>query len=280
MDRSGLAYWETTFAGGARAWVAPISPAPQDIAHVERQVGALAAPSPRALLLGVTQSLAHMRWPAGTSLAALDWSRNMIERIWRANPVPDFACAVRGDWREMPLASASLDVAVGDGCYLCLGSYEDAALLNREVHRALKTGGIFCQRCFARPDKALTVDAVLDDLRAGRFPNVFLFRWMFMTAAHGVSRRGITLDEIWRAWSERQAEARPALERLGWQEDAAWAFGRFKGLGQRYIYPHPEELRELAEPLFDLVEYHVPAYERGECFPSLVMRSRAWRPRR
>jgi SAM-dependent methyltransferase len=274
VDRSALAYWETSFAAGARGWVPPIAPAPEDIAHVERRVAAHGASQPRALLLGLTQALARMHWPASTTLAALDWSWQMIQHVWRAAPAPDHAHVVRGDWREMPFASGNLDVVVGDGCYFVLGTREDAALMNTELSRVLKPGGLFCQRCFAQPER-LSIGSVLDDLRAGRFANPFIFRWTFMMAAQSDSSRGVLLDEIWQAWQASEADARPEVERRGWRDDVDWGFGRFRGGKVRYQFPRREELSALVTPHFELVEYRVPGYERGECFPSLVMKSRA-----
>jgi SAM-dependent methyltransferase len=259
VDRSALGYWES-FSGGSRGWVAPIAPAAEDISHVERHVAGRSAP--RALLLGVTQGLARMRWPARTSLVAADWSSAMIRHVWQ--PLP-FAHAIRADWRELPLASASLDVVVGDGCWSAAGSYANAALVAREVQRVLKPGGLFCLRNTARP--GLTPGDVVKELNAGKISNVFLFRWLLATAVQDASGDGVRLDDVWRAWLE---VPHGLLRERGWLEDAEWAFGRWKGLGIRYWFPSPDELRALAAG-FELVDYSIPAYDRGECFPSLVM---------
>ena len=274
MDRSALPYWES-FVGGSRGWIAPIAPAPEDIAHAERHVAALKdGGRVDALLLGVTQGLARMRWPAGSSLVAIDWSESMIRRIWQAQPAPEYARAARGDWRELPLRSASLDVAVGDGCLSAVGSHTDATLTLREVRRVLRPGGLFLLRNFSRPQEPLNVSRVFEDLRVQKPSNPFLFRWLVAFAAHGTTRDGVKLDTVWRAWMDKAHAVRVLLEERGWLEDAEWAFGRWKGLAVRYYFPDPAALRELAGAEFDLVDYHVPTYERGECFPSLVMRRR------
>lgn len=274
MDRSALPFWNY-FAGGSRGWIAPLAPTPEDIAHVEREVAALARSSgTAALLLGVTQGLAHMRWPADTSLLAVDWSESMIRSIWRARAAPLFAHVVRGDWRELPLAARSLDVVVGDGCYTAAGSRRDAALVLREAARVLRPGGLACLRSFARPEGSFTVQSVIDELRAGRPSNPFLFRWLLAMAVQGGSADGVRLGEVAETWGRIDAEARRLVEERGWLDDAEWAFGRWKGFAMRYYFPDPGELRALAAPDFELVTYRVPAYERGECFPSLVMRRR------
>lgn len=258
MDRSTLPYWES-FADGSRGWVAPIAPAREDVEHVERQVAG--RDGARALLLGCTQALARMRWPARTSLVAADWSSAMIHHVWQ--PLP-YANAVRADWRELPFPAASLDVVVGDGCWSAAGTRADAALVTKEVRRVLKPGGLFCLRNFARP--ALSPDAVIAELISGNISSVFLFRWLFAAAVQGDD--GVRLDDVWRAYRDIPKEA---LRKRGWLEDAEWGFGRWNGLDVRYWFPNADGLRGLAAPGFELVQYRVPSYERGECFPSLVM---------
>lgn len=274
MDRSALAYWET-FAGASRGWISPIAPAPEDTVVVEHAVRAHGGAAPRALLLGVTQSLARMRWPDGCALLALDWSLAMIRHVWQAAPALGHAFAARGDWREMPLPERSRDVVVGDGCFSAAGSRHDAELVVREVHRVLVPGGLFCLRNFARPAAGLQPDAVAGDVAENRFPDPFFFRWMLAIAVHGTSPGGVRLHDVWSEWNRRGPRLRPVLERLGWLDDAEWAFGRWKDVGMRYWYPDARELRELVAPHFELIEYRVPGYLRGECFPTLVMRARA-----
>jgi SAM-dependent methyltransferase len=145
--------------------------------------------------------------------------------------------------------------------------------LHAELRRVLKPSALFCLRCFARPDR-LGIDTVLGDLRAGRFADPFIFRWLFLTAVQG-DAPGVLLDDVWRAWQGVASTVRAEIDRLGWREDIDWAFGRYRGGTQRYIYFRRDELTALVAPHFELLEYRVPAYERGECFPSLVMRPRA-----
>ena len=56
----------------------PLAPGREDIAWFEHQAARYEAEAKRALLLGVTARIATMRWPAGTSLVAADWSSNML----------------------------------------------------------------------------------------------------------------------------------------------------------------------------------------------------------
>jgi len=274
VDRSALSYWESGRAGPVRPMAAPIVPAVEDIAFAEKTVLAAArGRAPSALLLGLTRGLAAMRWPAGSSLVAVEWSAAMINRIWSIDGLSAASHVVRADWRELPLASASQDIVVGDGCYSVFASLRDATLLNGEVRRVLRPGGLFCIRCFARPARGLTIGGVFDELRAGRIANVFLLQWLLAMAVHGTTRDGVILDTVWRAWRDQVPRPRDLFARHGWPENSDWTFDRWKGVRIRYSFPTAEELGEIAAPLFDGVERHVPAYPWGECFPSMIMRA-------
>jgi SAM-dependent methyltransferase len=252
----------------------PIVPSAQDIGFAEGAARAAAAGrGVGALLLGVTRGIATMRWPAGSSLVAVEWSSSMIRRFWSRDGLPPGSSVVRADWRQLPLANASRDIAVGDGCYTALGTLQDVALLNAEVNRVLRPGGVFCVRCFARPLRGITPRTVFAELRAGHIGNVFLLQWLLAMAVHGDSRGGVALDDVWRAWREHAPQPADLLARCGWPEDSAWTLERWKGVTVRYGFPTVEELRTLATPHFGEIECHIPAYPWGECFPSLVMRA-------
>ena len=275
MDRGSLSYWESGHAGPVRPMGAPIVPAAEDTAFLEDRMLAAAGGRPvDALLLGMTRSIATLRWPAGSSLVAVEWSSAMMRRFWPKDGLPRTASPVRADWRELPLASSSRDFAAGDGCYSVLASLADAALVNREVQRVLRPGGRFYMRCFSRPERGFSVGEIFDALRAGRVANVFLLQWLLAMAVHGDTREGVALDAVWRAWSEGAPRPRELFARCGWPEDSGWTFERWKGVAVRYSFPTASELGEITAPLFDVAERRVPAYPWGECFPSLVMRPR------
>lgn len=278
MDRSALKYWESFPAGRLRPMPAPIAPGVEDISYLEARVTEFAdevSGNPvDAMLLGVTPRIASMHWPVGTRLVAVDWAESMIRRFWPADGLAIPAQVVRGDWRQLPLATGSRNVVVGDGFYTPLGTFADIRLVNAEVRRVLRSGGVYCARNFARPRHARTVAAVFDDLRAGNIANVFVLRWLLAMAAHGTSREGVVLDAVWRAWREHAPDPERLFAACGWPADSAWSIERWKGLQIHYSFPSSEELRELAAPWFDVIAFHLPDYAWGECFPSMVMRAR------
>ena len=273
FDRSTLPYWEAR----AQRWNVsqPISPGPEDLRFYEA-CAARHVPDDgsdlTALLLGVTPSIAQMRWPGPTRLVALDWSRGMFDNVWPREHVPAGSAGVRGDWRAMPLADASVDFTAGDGCYSTFRDLEGPALLNREVHRVLRPGGEFCLRCHRRPDVPHSVDRVFEWLHAGRFHNLDLFRWMLAMAVHGDSADGVSLRRVWETWHSRVPDAKALAARFGWSADALANMDAWERLESRYFFPTLDELGDLARPHFDIELCDIPRYEWGEHFPRLLMR--------
>jgi len=274
FDRSALPYWE---ARSARWQVStPISPLPDDIhfyeANAARDAGEAAGSD--ALLLGVTPAIATMRWPVGTRLVALDWSQGMLRNVFPRTSVASFARAVRGDWREIPLADASVDFVVGDGCYSTFATLEGPAQVNREVARVLRPGGRFCLRCHRRLDAATPIETLFGRLLAGEFRDLDMFRWQLAMSVHGDSRDGVCLGDVWRVWSGHVPDARRLQQRLGWTDAAISNMESWKGSRSRYLFPRLDELQALAHVDFDLEDCDIPEYEWGENFPRLTLSAR------
>jgi len=274
FDRSALPYWEAR----SRHWrvSTPISPLPEDIhfyeANAARDAGEAAGSS--ALLLGVTPAIATMRWPAGTRLVALDWAEGMLRNVLPHASVESTAHALRGDWREMPLAEGSFDFVVGDGCYSTFPTFEGPAQLNREVARVLRRGGRFCLRCHRRPDAAIPIEQLFGRLLAGEFRDLDMFRWQLAMAVHGDSRDGVRLGDVWNVWRSHVPDPARIRDRLGWTDSALANMEGWKGSRSRYLFPTLDELRALVHADFDLEDCDIPDYEWGENFPRLTLSSR------
>lgn len=271
MDRRNLAYW--TALSGKWSVAPPLAPGEEDLDWFQRQLGRLGARPLRALLFGVTPGLARLDWPAGTVLAALDWSAGMLRNVLPREATAQHSAAVLADWRELPIAARSCDVVLGDGCYTALGDRESARLMNAEMSRVLKPGGLACFRCFVRPPGASTAQALFDELEAGAPVAFDLFRWRLAVAVQG-ERWGVALGEVWRAWNERVADRAALAARHRWDLAGLQRIERWKDESARYAFASLAELQGLAAPYFDLLEAEVPRYASGEYFPRVVLRAR------
>jgi SAM-dependent methyltransferase len=272
MDRHNLAYW----SGLSGKWSVspPLAPVEDDLAWFRRQIHRLGEAPLHVLLFGVTPGLATLAWPRGTTLVALDWSSGMLRDVFPRQGVPPGGGAVRADWRELPIASASCDFILGDGCYTALGDLQGAQLFNAEMARVLKPGGRACFRCFARPPHAATAEelfAALEEKPGGQLFD--LFRWQLAIAVQGL-RWGVALGEVWSAWDERVPERAALAARQGWSLDDLHRIERWKGEHARYAFPSLEALRDVASGQFRLLEVDLPSYALGECFPRIVLQAR------
>ena len=278
MDRSKRAFWEGVAATrSAQPVPPPARPSSEDISGYEACAEALAQSldrrPPEALVLGVTRGIVSMNWPTGSALSAIDWSPGMIRKVWPDGDLGHHATPVIADWRQMPLRGASCDLVLGDGCYASLNSFADCIAVTAEVGRVLRPGGRFVQRFFLRPDAAESVDALFEDLLAGRIPAFEQFRWRLAMALHP-AREAVVTGDIWQNWRERIADPRMLCASLGWTERDTAVIDRWKGQDARLPLPTLGELREMTAERFELLECRVPHYAMGRQFPILVLRAR------
>jgi len=269
LDSTDKANWESS----ATAWHhrPPLTPHRDDIAWFERiaRKGGRRTTT-RALLLGVTAGIATMRWPADTTLIAVDWSARMIETAWPRTGTPPGTCVVQADWMHMPLIEAAFDVALGDGCYTAVGSLASIVAMNRAVARVLAPGGIYGLRCFSRGEQRADVDELFDELLSGEQRDLGLFRWLLLMALQGDDPSGVVLDELWRVWHERVPAPAALAARYQWRDADLASIERYAGQYARYVYPTVEEMREAAAPDFDLLDCELPNYPAGEHFPRMT----------
>jgi SAM-dependent methyltransferase len=272
MERSARSYWDRI----ALRWriAEPLAPGREDIDWFEDRTVRYGSTSNRALLLGVTAGIATMRWPAATTLVAVDWSPGMLKNVWPAEGTPDSTRVVCADWRELPVADASVNLMVGDGCYTAIGTMANAALLNAEMRRVLEPEGLVLMRCFCRSAAGLEIDYLFDELFARRIGNLDLFRWLLAMALQGACATGVPVRAIWDQWARRVPDARSLQARMGWTDDALENMERMAVATMNYSFATLDELLRVAAPGFEIIDHDTPSYAWGELFPRIVLRAR------
>jgi SAM-dependent methyltransferase len=253
----------------------PGLPSPEDIAFYEQSVAdwhAQARPaSVLALLLGVTPEIALMRWPAGAEVVAVDQSQGMIGAVWPgARPGHAAVCA---RWTELPLAAASRDVAIGDGCYSCL----DAAayrVMSRALREVLRPGGLLVMRFFVRPEARESTAQVFADLFAKRIGSFFAFKWRLAMALHGTLAEGVRLADVWDAWHAAVPQPEALARHLDWSLPKILMMDHYRKSELRYTFPTLAEARVALEDDFREIACRVPYYELGTRCPTLILQPR------
>lgn len=281
-DAEARAYWESVGQiWGVQPPGEPLRPAAEDARFFEstvtaRLLNAGGAPT-RGVVLGVTRRLVSMRWPDGCRLLVVDWSENMFRQVWPLG-LPLHAGFLQADWRQLPIAAGSLDVAVGDGCFSVFGALRDCRLLCEQLVRALRPDGLFVLRCFLRPEQPEPVGALFGELLAGRMANFDLFRWrLAMALSDGAAGRGVRLGDVWAVW-RREVPKPQVLSGPYGEAYAGYAvasMARWQDADVCHVFPSLPEVRDVVKGLFDIVTVREPEYELGERFRTLVLRARS-----
>lgn len=268
INRAGLPRWEAL----SRTWHVepPLAPDASDIDFYERVI-ARECPG-RVLMLGVTPGIAAMHWPEGIRLTATDWAEGMLRKVWPADRAPAHACRVRADWRQMPYPTSAFDFVIGDGCYSVFDHPDFIGMLNAEVARILRPGGIFCIRCHRRPARLEPLDVLFGNLLAGHDRNLDLFRWKLATAVQGDAERGVRLKDVWEVWHRHIPDPIAIGSKMGWTERAIANMEAWRNAESAYVFPSLDFLLNEGSKLFSEVRYELPEYEWGEQFPRLMLR--------
>lgn len=219
-----------------------------------------------ALVLGVTPDYAGLAWPAGTQLFALDRTFPMIGLVWprAAGPV---AC---GDWQKMPLARASIDVALGDGCATTLAYPEGCRAFFAELRRVLSPSGLLVLRCFVRPDEPEAPAAVFEALRAKRIGSFHYFKWRLVTSLQASPEEGVRLGAVWERWKQEVPDAEALAREQGWPADLVQGIDAYRDVAARYSFPTLDEMKRVLAPGFRLRACRFAGYELAERFPTLL----------
>lgn len=261
----------------ARLWQlvgSPLRPAAQDLAAFRAALArwrGCAGQPPRALILGVTPELHAVDWPTGTSLRALDGSRQMIDAVW---PGPA-GTAILGLWTAMPLASASCDIVLCDGGFGMLRYPEGQTALLRELRRVIAPGGLFAVRLFAPRGRTGTADEVLARLARGDIASLDALKLQLWGALHGSPEQGVQPRTVF----ARIVAAAGSLERLAAEQ--RWSAAHVQSLKLHRESPASYFLTDAPELVrmatidpggFECLDITEPGYELGACCPLVTLR--------
>jgi SAM-dependent methyltransferase len=247
----------------------PLRPWPDDTAMVQRIAGTLESAA-KVVVLGLTPEIIGCRWPADTELAAVDHSPTMIKAMWPPEKGPENAQVILADWCAMPIPSASVDLIVGDGCFVVQTFPQGFESLIREVHRVLQPAGRFVIRVFLRPDHPESLEDIARALARGEIGSVHAIKLRLLAAVHGVSGAGSLLDDVWRAWDAMPNAPDALAGRPGWTAEEVVGIESYCGMQARYYLPTLAELRQVMGGFLSELECVRGAHELSDRCPTLV----------
>jgi SAM-dependent methyltransferase len=270
-NEPGTAPRRDHFSSLVRQWShfgPPLRPSPDDTAVVQRVISGL-APGPRAAVLGLTPEIIGCAWPRGTALSAVDHSPAMVRALWSPDQAPPGSHAILADWCAMPIRSGTLDLVVGDGCYIVLPYPEGYFALNREVRRVLRPSGRYVIRVFLRPDRPESIADIARAVGRGEVGSVHALKLRLLAALHGAT--GVRLDDVWRAWTTLPALPPALAGSRGWTGDELTGIEGYRGLDARYFLPTLAEFRAMLAADFVERECAYGGHELGDRCPTLVL---------
>jgi len=243
----------------------PLRPAATDIALATSWVNEIAVQKQAALsvlLLGVTPELVKLSWPAGTKLFVADQNLEMINTVLPVSEHPNKPMAVATCWRALSLATASIDLVIGDGCYNVLteAHYDE---VSQEIVRVLSPTGHFITRLFIRPEQKESLSELQQDVISGSIANFHVFKWRVAMALHGRLEQGVCLKDIWNTCNE-QFEINQY-----WPRHIVHTIDNYKNINTCYTFPTLSEARHKLKHFFAEQKIFFPTYILGECCPSL-----------
>ena len=271
-DTNASAATRDHFSNIAPSWSQfgpPLRPYPDDSAVVQRIVSTL-APRARAVVLGLTPEIMACEWPDQTRLSAIDHSPQMISALWPPAKGPANAEVILADWCAMPIPSDSVDLVVGDGCYILMSHPDGYDALTREVCRVLKRDGRFVIRVFLRPDRTETVADIAQAFSRGQIGSVHALKLRLLAALHGNSGEGSLLDDVWQAWASLPSPPKILSGIRGWTNHEIVSIDSYRGMRARYYLPTLAEFRRSLGARLRELECAQGRDELSERCPTLI----------
>lgn len=143
-----------------------------------------------------------------------------------------------------------------------------------EAARALKSEGALVLRCFVRPDRAETLDAVATAALAGDVGSMHALEWRIAMALEVDHTFSVAVVDI-RAAFERLFPDRDRLASItGWAFQTIDTIDAYRGVATRYSFPTLAAIRTAAVPLFELGEVRCGRYELAERCPTVLFERR------
>jgi SAM-dependent methyltransferase len=264
----------------ARQWSyfgSPLRPCSEDIAFalgaVEGWIARTGQTTPTLLIVGVTPELCRLPINEGSRTIAIDNSMDMIRAIWPGRTRARDA-AICANWLCMPIADASIDLALADGALSALpypSGYRD---FFRELRRMLRRNGECIIRCFTHPDERETVADVFADLANERIGNFHVLKWRLAMALQPDVETGVAVGSVWSALHAVWSDLNLLANRFGWPIEVVRTIEAYRGIETRYSFPTLAEYDELFSQFgFRIDEILTPAYQLGQRCPTLLIKS-------
>lgn len=259
----------------ARNWKhisSPLRPSTEDVESYSQVINLWTQThfeqTPRGLILGVTPELYALPWPDHAILRAADRTQAMIDYVWPGQP----EAAIHGDWLDLDLPHASIDILLSDGGLSMLDYSGGQQALIHDTSRMLAPGGLAAFRLYVPPARKESVDHVFKALNEGTIPNLNCLKLRLGMAMQPSPEQGTALADVWEALREQAGSGWKELaDRLGWHHEHLGVIDAYRHSQARYYFVSAEQTIALFENAgLTHVKSTYHKYEMGDQCPVVV----------
>ena len=227
--------------------------------------------APRVLLLGVTPELYQLPWPPARDFLAVDHTPAMLTHVWPGKP--DEVC--NANWTDLPLPTASRDIALCDGGLHLLDQAQDRETVVARLHDVIAPGGLVIIRLFMLPDSPESPSDVLSALLNRQIPNLNILKLRLGMALQSSSEAGdrVSLATVWKVLREAGGDWETLAPRIGWELDHLSVIDTYRDSPAHYAFTSLSDSLALfcSGGRFELIGKHTPDYPLGERCPVIAL---------
>ena len=249
------------------------------MAFVATQVAALkkaqAGKTLNALLLGVTPEYALLPWPAGTVFTAVDQSADMIAKVWPSKHLPHSFKALAGQWTTLPLASGTVDLAMGDGISTVLPHWSFMDTILAELHRVCAPRATVILRLFVKPDTPDSLAQLMADLESGHLQGFHAFKLRLLMLLQENLHDGVKPRQAWRAWHQLQTQHAACIAARQWPAAVMNTIEAYAQSDDTYWFPTMNQALASIEKYFTPRQIQHSDVELGSRCPLYVLERRS-----
>jgi hypothetical protein len=156
---------------------------------------------------------------------AVDKNPDMIANVWPGKP-ENAHCS---QWSETPLPDKTVNLFLCDGGITCVTYPAGVQALAAELRRIADPPARAIIRLYVPPSTCETKEQVLNDLAAGKIPNLSQFKLRIATAMETDPKDGVALGDIWDALQEFAPDREVLTSQIGWRREHLDAIDSYRG---------------------------------------------------
>lgn len=250
----------------------PLRPHQEDIDWLNNKIQKQTGRLRNGLLLGVTPELVQLNWPSAFYLTAVDACQGMIQNVGMSVQKNNIFSAVNANWLSLPFGDQTFDVILGDGILIFFDYVKSIFNLQQNISRCLRLDGIFYLRVFVRSSDFDSIDNLVSDVYQNKLENFHVLKWRLAMILHKNLDNGVKTHDVFKKCWEVFGSEKALNEITGWSLNSIRTINAYQNSKAIYYFPNYNELLQMMNVNFDVIDVYWPTYQLGMCCPSFQLR--------